>query len=137
MRVELQQPRTTEEAESIAALADDIVWNNRHRNFQFRYNNQVPSQGIRTNYQHGGPVPMEIDALEEQEVIYEEGEPTELLQMMQGQKNVKGQLTEPLKARLLREGRCFYCREVGHLALSCPKKRQAREKNEKGRGSSN
>lgn len=80
---------------------------------------------------------MEIDALEEQEVIYEEGEPTELLQMMQGQKNVKGQLTEPLKARLLREGRCFYCREVGHLALSCPKKRQAREKNEKGRGSSN
>jgi|YelNatPaOPRAMG01_1025707.scaffolds.fasta_scaffold20620_1 hypothetical protein len=137
VRVELQQPRNIEEAESIAALADDIVWNSRQRNFQFRYNSHVPTQGIRTNYQHGGPVPMEIDAMEEQEVIYEEDDPAELLQMMQGQKNIQGQLTDTLRARLLREGRCFYCREVGHLALNCPKKHQAREKNEKGKGSSN
>lgn len=33
-------------------------------------------------------------------------------------------LTEQEKRKLMQEGRCFYCREQGHLATVCPKKNQ-------------
>ena len=31
-------------------------------------------------------------------------------------------LTSELRTKLAQEGRCFYCREAGHIATHCPKK---------------
>ncbi|EFN59617.1 hypothetical protein CHLNCDRAFT_133051 [Chlorella variabilis] len=33
-------------------------------------------------------------------------------------------LTPELRQQLLREGKCFYCRKTGHMALQCPERRQ-------------
>jgi hypothetical protein len=32
-------------------------------------------------------------------------------------------LTPQLRAQLIREGKCLYCREPGHMAMDCPKKK--------------
>ena len=33
-------------------------------------------------------------------------------------------LTDAEKANLMKEGKCFYCREQGHVSRSCPKKKK-------------
>ena len=47
-----------------------------------------------------GPIPMEIDAIR------------------------RGGLTDKERDHLRKVGGCFFCREVGHMARACPKKRK-------------
>jgi hypothetical protein len=37
-----------------------------------------------------------------------------------------GQLSEPERKRLQAEGRCFFCKNQGHMARQCPKKGRPR-----------
>ena len=36
-------------------------------------------------------------------------------------------LTEELRMRLIRQGRCFFCREPGHIAKDCPERKRLME----------
>jgi hypothetical protein len=35
-----------------------------------------------------------------------------------------GRLSDEDKARLIKENKCFYCKEVGHISRNCPKKKK-------------
>ena len=41
-------------------------------------------------------------------------------------------LTPELKEELIKQGRCFYCRNPGHLAINCPTRPKQPAPNEKG-----
>lgn len=38
-----------------------------------------------------------------------------------------GKLSDETRIQLMKEGRCFYCKEIGHLSLECPVKKRATE----------
>ena len=82
--------------EEAATLAErvDSIISRRNRGYQG--NRSTPQ----TYKDEGGVVPMEIDAIQ------------------------RSPLTQNERERLRRTGGCFYCREVGHVAKSCPKKRR-------------
>ena len=48
---------------------------------------------------HSGPIPMEIDT-------------------------IRTKLSDTEREKLRKTGGCFFCREVGHLARNCPKKKK-------------
>lgn len=41
----------------------------------------------------------------------------------QSSSSTTSRLTDTEKAALMKEGKCFYCREQGHVSRSCPKKK--------------
>jgi len=54
---------------------------------------------------------------------YSQGVPMELGAAEQSNGKVFNRLTPELRIQLIREGKCLYCRQPGHMALNCPNKR--------------
>lgn len=67
---------------------------------------------------HSGPTPMDLGAMQEHSDSPIEPESGELLTMRYKP------LTPADRERLRKAGACFYCKEPGHIAPNCPKKRK-------------
>lgn len=108
--ITLKEPPTLEDMQRMAVKLDQL-------DFKFKFkgsNNDIPSKTTQ------GPSPMELDAMR---VAEKPPKPTWTANKEnESKKFPSGKLTPDLKAKLLKEGGCFYCREKGHLALKCPKK---------------
>jgi hypothetical protein len=71
------------------------------------YSNSATSRPSYPNRDNGGYRPIELDAVE---------------RTGPGARRLPGRLTPEQRDNLRREGRCFYCRETGHVANVCPAK---------------
>ena len=65
------------------------------------------------NHDKSDPSPMEIDAIDQN---------SKFDAKKSRRFSPPKKLTEEDKATMRKEGRCYYCRKVGHVALSCPNK---------------
>jgi hypothetical protein len=92
--VQVSNPITVAAAATTAENIDAVYWEHRARPTNHTWN----TRNSRTN----GPMPMELDNLNAR----------------------RGPLTEGDRATLRKTGGCFYCREVGHIAKECPRKRR-------------
>ncbi len=94
--LELRPPATLQEAISIAERVDAVDYRMSRRQGMNNFTPRRPPL-------NSGPAPMQVDAITGR------------------QPYVK--LTEAARAQLRAEGKCFYCREKGHSAFDCPKKK--------------
>ena len=46
--------------------------------------------------------------------------PTPTIQVKATNTNTRGKMTPEMRERFSREGRCFFCRELGHTSSTCP-----------------
>ena len=114
--VRMRAPATFEEAVQVAERFDSLRYNSSSER-------QQPSRFLyeRRGFNDGGG-PMELGALEEPQPRWNgrQNEP----RWKNGGGDASGKLTPELRQKLIKEGRCFYCRETGHRALACPKRKQ-------------
>ena len=105
--LELHRPVNLEDAIERAERVDAVDYRQRQR---MNRDNFAPRR-----LPYNGPTPMELGAITHPHA--ELGAITA--------PNRQAALTTTEKARLRQEGKCFYCREPGHVALQCPKKGRA------------
>lgn len=104
--VEMKEPATFEEAVRLAERYDTLSWQH-HRTFD-----PISSHLM------DGPAAMELGAVVDSRTM------TTSQSRPHTTANTKTPLTPALRAQLLREGKCFYCREAGHMMINCPKRTQ-------------
>ena len=120
----IRSPGSFEEAVTIAERLDAIT-------FSLRRNEPAPNR----NRYNGGPVPMEINTISQpqqpsQQQRIPRKQPTGNFPIGRGDGDQQRQftkLTPELRQQLLREGKCLYCRQPGHMAVSCPNKGKPRQ----------
>jgi hypothetical protein len=101
LHVALANPTTFEQAVTIAGQVDDILFgqrssNPRPDNFRQRPNARAPENQA---------TPMELGTMTQPKEREQFNNPT------------------PERKYEIKNGLCFYCKEPGHMALHCPKKR--------------
>jgi hypothetical protein len=110
--VEMKDPTTFSEAVQIVEKLDAVSYS-AHNSYQ-RQQSDTSSESdsdfdaVDTPSEPEGPMPMELNA-----VRPSTGTPTT---------HRFTKLTPELRAQLLEEGRCLYCRELGHILQECPKR---------------
>jgi hypothetical protein len=120
--VAYKAPQTLDEAASIAIRYDSAHFNsNKNSSFykQSFFNGKQSSTYHLDNKKElpysptTQPTPMELD----------------LIQKPNKQHYSKKRLSQETKDQLRATGACFYCREVGHIALKCPNKSTTQQEN--------
>ena len=100
-QVELKEPATFDEAVRLAERFDTLAW---------RYGDSDTPTAMAANYT--GPAPMQLGAIST-------APPTE----------TKTRLTPALREQLRKEGKCYYCREAGHVLADCPLRKNTTKPN--------
>ena len=110
MEVRMRAPATFAEAVQLAERYDNL------RYATMRSSHQAsPFRGGGSN----GPAPMELGAA----VDAKYSSPAH-----NGNQRRPPRLTPQLRQQLIKEGKCFYCRQPGHMALDCPEKKKKQGK---------
>jgi Retrotransposon gag protein len=91
--VQVSNPQTVSAAAATAESVDAIFWEHRP--------NQSSAAWAPRPTRHQGPTPMELDSIG----------------------NSRTPITDAERTSLRRTGGCFYCRESGHIARHCPRKK--------------
>lgn len=107
------EPETFEEMVKMAERIDALIYRrlpgtNRQFNRQVNFNGNK-ANGNNNNRNSDGPTPMELGSISRVNNNNDNQERTKL--------------TPELRQQLIREGKCLYCREQGHIAVNCPKKK--------------
>lgn len=112
----LREPATFADLTKMASKLDSILYSTERRSLLA---NNLGRSGRFTSYragnygnQGGGAAPMELGAVQI-------GPSTSNSSSLRP----RNQLTPAERDKLRREGRCFYCKELGHIAERCPRKR--------------
>ena len=113
--VELQDPDTLDKAIKLSEKFDAVLRGSRvgssaHRNFH-----QHPGRRY-------GPAPMELGYMGRQSGGQQRGFSSSSYPNRSSPGQHRISLSNAEKARLMREGRCLYCKGEGHIARECPKK---------------
>jgi hypothetical protein len=103
----MRNPDTFEAAVQLAERFDKLRWNLNPRKAI------IPNQPFRSGG-NSGPVAMELGAATVSCRTANAG-PNDTR---------RPKLTPNLRQQLIQEGKCFYCRRKGHMALNCPERRQ-------------
>ena len=115
----MRAPGTFDEAVQIAERFDSLRFSSQQSAGRFFGDRSRPSDGSS---------PMELDALTEARPrwgsLYKGSNSPPRSSSTGGSSGLNGKLTPELRQKLIKEGRCFYCRETGHRALACPKRKQ-------------
>lgn len=119
--VRMRQPATFDEAVQVAERYDSL-----------RYGTTGSGSGTKHhshffgNKAHEGPAPMDLGAVTDARQRWGSSNNSRASgnQPSSSGSGLSGKLTPELRQKLIREGRCFYCRETGHRALACPKRKQ-------------
>ena len=82
-----------------------------------RYNANRESDSFFFVKGRDGPTPMELGA------VTNTSRSNNSYQGSSSNKPSYDKLTPEQRQQLIKEGRCFYCRETGHRALDCPKRK--------------
>jgi hypothetical protein len=106
----MRNPDTFEAAVQLAERFDKLRWNLNPRR-AIIHNRPFPSGG------NSGPVAMDLGAAT---ASY----PTASNNSGQTDYRRRPKLNPALRQQLIQEGKCFYCRKKGHMALNCPERRQ-------------
>ena len=109
--LELHPPDNLQRAIEVAERVDAVEYRMLRRNRAAPRNDYRPRNEWRTTpiTTADGPTPMQVDAIR------------------------FPKLTAAARAQLQAEGKCFYCKEPGHIALDCPKKKKTRPGNARPR----
>ena len=128
VEVEVREPTHLDDAIRMAERFDAVTYQLRNNqlgrgNFRTYRNVSVPAPYQHPQQQHSqhGPTPMEIG--------YIGSQPARRQPPAGSMTGSNQRLTPELKKQLTQEGRCFYCREKGHMAMQCPKKKMATPSN--------
>jgi hypothetical protein len=97
----LANPATFEQAVAVAGQVDDILFS--QRSYPARQDFFRPRSFARSDNQ---PIPMELGAI---------NKPKE--------RPTQTKTLSPERMSEIRNGLCFYCKEPGHMAVRCPKKK--------------
>jgi hypothetical protein len=118
--VRMRNPSTFEDAVQMAERYDSL-------RYGASYSTSYPKQPSHFfgNKGHEGPAPMDLGAMTDARQRWN-GKASG--NQPSGNNGLNGKLTPELKQKLIKEGRCFYCRETGHRALACPKRKQQSSK---------
>lgn len=107
--VRIRAPATFEEAVQVAERYDTLRYNTTRQSADFFGKRAADSA-----------VPMELGAVTSS---YASGSrPYHNRNRSQPNSGGRERLTPELRQQLLKEGKCFYCREPGHVAAKCPKR---------------
>jgi hypothetical protein len=119
------KPRVAREVElrGLTVLDEIVTAAQRFDSIDYRMSAHPVSSHVEKRYfnnQENGPTPMELGTMQ-------------VASRFKAQKSdgtpFPKKLTDEDKANMRKEGRCYYCRKVGHVALACPNK--GKPKNEK------
>jgi Retrotransposon gag protein len=104
----LRDPETFDDAVKLAGRVEAAMFRNRPLPSNYRRSNYQYHYQSRDSYRnnHDRPVAMEIGNV---------GHASQRAQQ---------RMNDEERARFMQEGRCFYCKEKGHRALACPRKKQ-------------
>ena len=114
--VRMRAPDSFEQAVQLAERFDTLV----HRN-KFR-DGGGPSRRPNYSSSYMGPADMELGAI---------FRPDHKRPQQRSNGNYKqlAKLTPELRQRLIKEGKCFFCREPGHMAQQCPRRQERSQPN--------
>ena len=117
----LRDPTSFEQAVQMAERLDAVLFQTTKNGL---YNQHHPGRPTDPN----GPAPMEISAISSTQQPAgnfcsrdSQRQPGNFQNGSSGQRFPK--LTPEVRQQLIKEGRCLYCRDKGHLAINCPKKK--------------
>lgn len=116
--VRMKAPATFEEAVVLAERWDSLRYSSYKQaatSSSFLGKNQSHSH----SHSHNGTAPMDLGAVT---TAPRNSNPRN--QPSGSKQPLGGKLTPELRQQLIKEGRCFYCRETGHVALECPKRKK-------------
>ena len=144
LHVSLQSPATLEEAQRIAMNVDNIIHetgftraqprsntNFKHKSNNNRHFNNRGSGRSYNNY-NSSSTPMELGQVEDG-VMQDEYERDDDAAVTLAQANYQGRqrMSAEEQKQLMRDGRCFTCKQPGHLSRDCPNRnRQQHSKND-------
>jgi hypothetical protein len=109
----MRNPDTFEAAVQLAERFDKLRWNMNPRKAI------IPNQTFRSGG-NSGPVAMELGAATASSRTANAGPG-------RSDDSRRLKLTPNLRQQLIQEGKCFYCRRKGHMALNCPERSQQRQ----------
>lgn len=103
--VRMRAPSSFEQAVQLAERYDSMLYTNPR-------NHAIP-------FGSGpGPAPMELGAITDNRRSYHTTNPN------QSHGGSRPKLTPEMRNQLIRDGKCFYCRNPGHLALDCAERKR-------------
>ena len=100
-QVELKEPATFDEAVRLAERFDTLAWH---------YGDGDTPTATATTY--SGPAPMQLGSVITAPLTV-----------------TKTRLTPALREQLRKEGKCYYCREAGHMLANCPLRNKTTQPN--------
>lgn len=103
MEVDLRNPSTLEEAVTLAERIDDLTFQASKRLTSSRHDSSFHSSSAQDR-----PAPMDLSAM----------------RVSNAPSRPFKKLSPEEREQLRRDGKCFYCREVGHISIKCPRKNQ-------------
>ena len=118
--VEVREPSTFEEAVKLAEKFDSA----QRSVYPSSYSGSGgPSSRGRGHYNDNGPAPMDLNALQRSPRTPQGGSrPAPGRSQSPGRSFGRGGMSDEQRAKLAAEGRCFYCKETGHIRETCPKR---------------
>ena len=108
--VRMREPATFEQAVKIAERYDSLL-------YRANVNNNGRPTG-RYNTPGGDSIPMDLDA-----ITHPNGHPP-LPRTNGGGQASRSKLSDEERQRLIKEGKCFFCRQTGHISKNCPLRRE-------------
>ena len=108
--VRMREPATFEQAVKIAERYDSLL-------YRANVNNNGRPTG-RYNTPSGDSIPMDLDA-----ITHPNGHPP-LPRTNGGGQASRSKLSDEERQRLIKEGKCFRCRQTGHISKNCPLRRE-------------
>lgn len=109
----LREPTTFAAMTKLASKMDALLYSVERRTYQMSgmARSATASAGRHSSFRQGpsSATPMELGAIQSGPSTSKASYP-------------RNQLTSAERDKLRREGRCFYCRELGHIADRCPRK---------------
>jgi hypothetical protein len=104
----MRMPTSFEQAVQLAERFDNVMHQNRFPEAS------GPPKRAEFHSRYDGPTSMELGAM---------FRPNDNRQRNSNGKRLP-KLTPEMKQQLIKEGKCFFCRKPGHMALQCPLRRQ-------------